>query len=51
MSDWTLGAVKARNIEIVALCDAASCRHMFVGLHTSPLRGGPASISRGWGGG
>jgi hypothetical protein len=29
MSDWTLGAVKARNMEIVALCDQASCRHMF----------------------
>ena len=30
MSDWTLGAVKARNMEIVALCEAESCRHMFV---------------------
>jgi hypothetical protein len=30
MSDWTLGAVKARNMEIVALCDQESCRHMFV---------------------
>jgi hypothetical protein len=30
MSDWTLGGVKARNMEIVALCDAESCRHMFV---------------------
>jgi len=29
MSDWTLGAVKARNMEIVALCEAESCRHMF----------------------
>jgi hypothetical protein len=30
LSDWTLGAVKARNMEIVALCEAESCRHMFV---------------------
>jgi len=30
MSDWTLGAVKSRNMEIVALCEAESCRHMFV---------------------
>jgi hypothetical protein len=30
MSDWTLGAVKARNMEIVALCDQESCRHMFI---------------------
>jgi hypothetical protein len=30
MSDWTLGAVKARNMEIVALCEAESYRHMFV---------------------
>jgi hypothetical protein len=30
MSDWTLGAVKARNMEIVALCDQAGCRHLFV---------------------
>jgi hypothetical protein len=29
MSDWTLGAVKARNMEIVALCEAEGCRHMF----------------------
>ena len=30
MSDWTLGAVKARNMEIVALCDQEGCRHLFV---------------------
>ncbi len=30
MSDWTLGAVKASNMEIVALCEAKGCRHMFV---------------------
>lgn len=30
MSDWTLGAVKARNMEVVALCEQDSCRHMFV---------------------
>jgi hypothetical protein len=29
MSDWTLGAVKARNMEIVALCENADCRHLF----------------------
>ena len=30
MSDWTLGAVKARNMEIVALCEQEGCRHLFV---------------------
>jgi hypothetical protein len=30
MSDWTLGAVKARNMEIVALCEVESCRYMIV---------------------
>ena len=30
MSDWTLGAVKARNMEILALCEQEGCRHMFV---------------------
>ena len=30
MSDWTLGAVKARNMEINALCDQEGCRHLFV---------------------
>jgi hypothetical protein len=30
MSDWTLGAIKARNMEIVALCQQESCRHLFV---------------------
>ena len=30
MTDWTLGAVKARNMEIVALCEQDACRHMFV---------------------
>jgi hypothetical protein len=29
MSDWTLGAVKARNMEIVALCEAEGCNHLF----------------------
>ncbi len=29
MSDWTLGAVKARGMEIVALCEAEGCRHLF----------------------
>jgi hypothetical protein len=29
MSDWTLGAVKARNMEINALCEQESCRHLF----------------------
>ncbi len=29
MSDWTLGDVKARNMEILALCEQESCRHMF----------------------
>jgi len=29
MSDWTLGAVKARNMEIVALCEAEGCGHLF----------------------
>jgi hypothetical protein len=29
MSDWTLGAVQARGMEIVALCENDSCRHLF----------------------
>ncbi len=29
MSEWTLGAVKARNMEIVAQCEAEGCRHFF----------------------
>jgi hypothetical protein len=29
-SDWTLGAVKARNMEINALCEQEGCRHLFV---------------------
>ena len=29
MSDWTLGAGKARNMEIVALCESESCSHLF----------------------
>ena len=29
MSDWTLGAIKARAMEIVALCENDSCRHLF----------------------
>jgi hypothetical protein len=30
VGDWTLGLVKARNMEIVALCDQEGCRHLFV---------------------
>jgi len=30
MSDWILGDVKARNMEIVALCEQESCRHLFI---------------------
>jgi hypothetical protein len=30
MSDWTLGAVKAQNMEIVALCEQEGCKHLFV---------------------
>jgi hypothetical protein len=29
MSDWTLGDVKARNMEINALCEQEDCRHLF----------------------
>jgi hypothetical protein len=29
MSDWTLGRVKARNMEIVALCEQEGCKHLF----------------------
>ena len=29
MSDWTLGSVKARNMEIVALCEQEGCKHLF----------------------
>jgi hypothetical protein len=30
MSDWTLGAVKARNMAINALCEQETRRHLFV---------------------
>ena len=29
MSEWTLGAVKARGMELVALCEAEGCRQLF----------------------
>jgi hypothetical protein len=29
MSDWTFGDVKARNMEIIALCEQEGCRHLF----------------------
>jgi hypothetical protein len=29
MSDWTLGAVKERGMEINALCQNEACRHLF----------------------
>jgi hypothetical protein len=29
MSDWTFGDVKARNMEIVALCEQAGCGRLF----------------------
>ena len=29
MSDWTLGVIKAHNMEINALCHNRSCRHLF----------------------
>jgi hypothetical protein len=29
MSDWTLGAVRARGMEINALCENQACRHLF----------------------
>jgi hypothetical protein len=29
MSDWTLGAVKTRGMEINALCENQACRHLF----------------------
>jgi hypothetical protein len=29
MSDWTLGAVKERGMEINALCENEACRHLF----------------------
>ena len=36
MSDWTLGAIKARNMEIVALCEQEACRHLFT-FNLDPL--------------
>ncbi len=30
MSDWTLGAIKTRHMEINALCEQEGCRHLFV---------------------
>ena len=29
MSGWTLGAVKARGMEVVALCEQEGCKHLF----------------------
>lgn len=29
MSDWTLGVIKAHNMEINALCQNEACRHLF----------------------
>jgi hypothetical protein len=29
MSDWTLGAVKERNMEIIALCEKEGCGHLY----------------------
>ena len=29
MSDWTFGDVKARNMEIIALCEQSGCGHLF----------------------
>lgn len=29
MSEWTLGAVKAQNMELLALCEAEGCNHLF----------------------
>ena len=28
MSDWTLGAVKARNMDLLAMCEASECGHI-----------------------
>jgi hypothetical protein len=30
MSEWTLGSVKERNMEINALCATEGCRHLYV---------------------
>ena len=30
MSDWTLGAVKARNLQLEASCKAPDCGHFYV---------------------
>jgi hypothetical protein len=33
MSDWTLGSIKAHNMEIIALCEAEGCQTLYaVGL-------------------
>lgn len=29
MSDWTLGSIKAHNMEINALCEADGCRRLY----------------------
>jgi hypothetical protein len=29
MSDWTFGDVKARNMEILAICEQQGCGHLF----------------------
>ena len=28
MSEWTLGQIKARNMEIIALCESEGCGHL-----------------------
>jgi hypothetical protein len=48
MSDWSLGAVNARKMKIVALCEEESCRHIFAFNLDALIEGvGPRLQSRG----
>ena len=36
MSDWTLGAIRAHNMELNSLCEAEGCLHLFI-INLDPL--------------
>ena len=45
MSEWTLGAVKAHNMEINALCENEACRHLFTFNLDALIEGVGADLS------
>ena len=36
MSDWTLGSIKAHNMELIALCEADGCNQLYA-INLDPL--------------